>query len=408
MELLPAAGSAVVVWVAVRSAWAGFAAWRRHREDEVHRRAQRHSFNQRLDEVRARQAPARRAVPAWSGYRKFVVAQVVDEAQDVRSFYLQPQDGRPLPPFLPGQYLTFQVRLPDEDRARVRCYSLSAAPRPEQYRVSVKKVPGGRVSGYLHSSVSEGALLDVQAPRGAFHIDPAAADTAPVVLVGGGIGLTPLASMLSALVSSSRDAWFFYGTRNSRQHPWKEELQTLARQHANIRMVVCYSDPLSEDVVGQDYDHAGHMSLELLKKSLPSARADFFVCGPPTLMSAMTAGLEQWGVPSEQVHFEAFGPATVRRAASPAAGPDEGSVNVTFARSGKTCAWDPQAESVLGLAEQAGVAIESGCRAGSCGTCETPLRSGRVAYATAPGVRPAPGSCLTCVAVPDGDLVLDA
>jgi len=142
----------------------------------------------------------------------------VVEARDVCSFYLAPHDGKPLPRFLPGQYLTFQLRPPGQAKPIVRCYSLSDRPGvPERYRVTIKRVaappdkkeiPPGVASNYFHDHLQVGDILDVKAPAGQFVLDLQA--TTPVVFLAGGVGVTPLLSMINALAEarSSREVWF--------------------------------------------------------------------------------------------------------------------------------------------------------------------------------------------------------
>ena len=164
----------------------------------------------------------------WNGSRKFEIHRKQREAEGVHSFYLVPHDGKPLPPFLPGQYLTFQLRIPDQPKPVIRCYSLSDSPNnPDYYRVSIKKVPPprdqpdkppGLSSTYFNDMLQEGAILDVKAPSGQFFLDMTS--ERPIVFVGGGIGLTPVLSMLTALTESGirREVWFFLGVRNGKEH----------------------------------------------------------------------------------------------------------------------------------------------------------------------------------------------
>ena len=174
------------------------------------------------------------ALAAWSGYRAFRVERKVveDAAQSVCSFYLVPEDGQALPTFLPGQFLTFRLDVPAPAGGTeqiIRCYSLSDAPRPDYYRVSIKRVaapvggavPPGRSSNFFHDHIAVGSHLQVRAPAGHFYIDRSAA---PVVLIGGGIGITPMLSMLSWSLAeqAGREVWLFYGVRNSREPVMKD------------------------------------------------------------------------------------------------------------------------------------------------------------------------------------------
>jgi ferredoxin-NADP reductase len=264
-------------------------------------------------------------------------------------------------------------------------------------------------SGFFHENLFEGDILDVKAPTGKFHLD--LNRYAPVVLIGGGIGITPVLSMLTAICESGfkRETWFFYGVRNHREHIMDEFLQELARQHDNVHLHVCYSNPEPDDRRGIDYQHDGFVSVELMRRLLPSSNYEFYICGPPPMMESLTRDLREWGVPAEDIRFEAFGPATVRKAkAATGAERPEGKFTIEFARSNKTLDWDPAFESLLEFAEENGIPIDCGCRAGNCGTCLTAVKNGEVAYINEPGETPEEGSCLTCISVPKTDLTLDA
>jgi ferredoxin len=126
------------------------------------------------------------------------------------------------------------------------------------------------------------------------------------------------------------------------------------------------------------------------------------------MMQSVVEQLRGWGVPEEKIHFEAFGPASVKRAgaSSPVTGGTAG-LEIVFTRTGKTVAWDGKA-TLLETAEANGVKIDFGCRAGNCGTCITAVKEGEVVYPTPPGSPPEAGSCLACIAVPKSGLKLDA
>jgi uncharacterized protein len=357
----------------------------------------------------------------WNGYRKFRVARKVLECHDVYSFYLAPHDGKPLPAFKPGQYLTFQLDIPGRDKPVIRCYSLSDCARPDYYRVTIKRAcapsdkpdaPHGCASSFFCDKVRESDILDVKAPGGNFCID-LNTKTAPVVLISGGVGITPMLSMAHAILESGdkRDVWFFFGARNRMDHIQKETVERLAAEHENFHLQICYSKPAPDDKLGRDYQHAERVSVELMKKVLPSNNFEYYICGPGAFMKSITDGLAEWGVPDAAVFFEAFGPATVKKAvaAPPSAEVATASaVQITFSRSNKVCSWKPTLGSLLDLADEHGIKIESGCRAGNCGTCLVAIKSGAVDYLTEHGADAESGSCLTCICKPRTNLVLDA
>ncbi len=360
---------------------------------------------------------------AWNGYRKFTVSKKVEECKDTYSFYLTPHNGRPLPPFKPGQYLTFELHPSNAAKPLVRCYSLSdGALSDDHYRVTIKRalppenepgIPPGLVSTYFSDQVKEGDILNVKAPSGRFFLDVEV--DRPVVLISGGIGITPMLAIARLLthVKDKREIYFFFGCRNSIDHMFRDEVIELQKANPNMRLHICYSRPLAEDVRGETYNHEGRVTIDLMKEILPSSNYEYYLCGPGAFMDALVHGLYDWGVPKKDVKFEAFGPATVK------SGPqepqtksetsDQAVMLIEFARSGKTLPWDPGMENLLEFAEKNGITtIEGGCRAGSCGTCLVAIKQGKVEYILEPGAAPEEGACLTCICRPTGKMVIDA
>ncbi len=374
----------------------------------------REQISELSDRRRREQQKAERT---WDGFRKFVIARRVMETSDICSFYLEPHDRRPLPEFQPGQYLTFRLNVPGQPKPVIRCYSLSDAPKPDYFRVSIKRIgpPPGKPDGkpgvgssHFHDQLDEGDIVDVKAPAGAFFLDPRG--ETPVVLIGGGIGLTPMLSMVNAIVEANvqRDVYFFYGLRHGGEHVQAEYLRKISTENPHIQLHVCYSDPRADmDREGEHYRYAERVSIDLFKRTLPSNDADYYLCGPPPMMESLVSGLLGWGVPQARIHYEAFGPASVKSAApaQPAAA-GASTIEIAFARSDKRCMWDGRS-TLLEIAEANGVKIDFGCRAGNCGTCITAIKQGNVDYPTKPGGSVEAGSCLACVAIPASNIVLD-
>ena len=237
----------------------------------------------------------------WDGFRAFVVDRKVSESETITSFYLKPQDGEPLPPYMPGQFLTFRLNMPEHPTPVTRTYSLSDSPtHPDYYRVSIKRLPApedqpdlppGLASNYFHDHVQLGTRLCVKAPHGKFYLDPD--DDSPVVLLSGGVGLTPMISMLNAIVESrsKRTVWYVHGARDGREHAMGPHVRRLAAEHDNVGVHISYSRPRSEDIEGRDYDRRGHVSIDLLKELLPPAAYDFYLCGPTPFMKSLYNGL---------------------------------------------------------------------------------------------------------------------
>lgn len=360
---------------------------------------------------------------AWRGLRPFRVTRTAleDGAGSVRSYYLEPLDGLALPPYAPGQYLTFTLELADQggkSERIVRCYSLSDAPGGHHYRVTIKRVEApshtefepGRASNYFHDQVVVGSVLQVSAPAGHFVL---ADETSPLVLVGGGIGITPLLSMLNSVVvrQPTREVWLFYGVRNGSEVVMRDHLTALAAAHHHLHLRLCYSAPAAHEVEGRDYHHRGRVDLALLRAELPLQPFHFYICGPTPMMESLIPALQGWGVEASRIHFEAFGPASITpRSAVPTRAVDAQAAEpllVTFSRSGKQVAWQEQAANLLEFAEANGIEIFSGCRAGSCGTCQTTILAGEVRYLHPPDFDPEPGRCLLCIAVPKSSVTLE-
>lgn len=358
---------------------------------------------------------ARAAKPifkAWAGERPFRVAAIVDEAIGYKSYYLVAADGQPLPRFEPGQYLTFSLPVDPQRKPIVRCYSLSDRPREDYYRITVKlaeppnhSLPAGQGSGHFHTLVKVGSTLHVQAPQGAFFLNPT--DQLPVVLISAGVGITPILSMASSIVHDrqQRSVYLFAGFRNSSEHPCRDQLAEIAKS-PDIHCDISYSKPLATDRIGNDYNHLGHASILRLRQVLPSNNFQFYVCGPPSMMEELVPALWKWGVPETHVHFEAFGPASLKGL--------QKHTNLTtpcqvgFAKSHSELTWKGEFSSLLEFADQEGIVLDSGCRVGSCGQCALKVLDGKVSHTKTPGVPLAADECLTCIGVPEGDIVLEA
>jgi ferredoxin-NADP reductase/MOSC domain-containing protein YiiM len=357
---------------------------------------------------------------AWKGFRNFIVDKKVSESQTITSFYLVPEDGEPLPVYMPGQFLTFRLSIPGHPKPVIRTYSLSECPcHAEYYRVTIKREPPPKdpaiISGsnYFHNLVELGTRLQVAASRGDFFLNPQ--EETPVVLLSGGVGLTPMISMLNAIVDSgkNRPAWFIHGTRNGVHHAMCKHMRRAAAANDNIIVHIRYSQPRPEDVKGRDYDSTGHVNVDLLKELLLKKDMDFYLCGPPPFMNSMMKELWQWGVPESRIRFELFGSAALlqegtrarRRKKKKAA--EEKAYQIIFSESGITAKWDPEYENLLEFAEEQGVFPDFSCRSGICHTCQYELKKGNVGYTFEPLDPPYPGQVLLCCARPRSNLVID-
>ena len=278
----------------------------------------------------------------------------------------------------------------------------------------MKHEPHGVVSGYLQSTLREGAVLDVAAPRGEFILDDG---TGPVVLVSAGIGVTPVLAMLHQLAAqrSEREVWWLYTTHSPAEHALAAEARDLLAALPRARVHIFYT-AASPDQAARADAAAGRLSAGLLASFGIPATAAAYICGPPGFMADMRDALTGLGLPAAGLHTELFAalPAInpgltgqARPAPHPPAGTPGPGPLVTFARSGLSVPYDPALGSVLDFADVCNVPTRWSCRSGVCHTCSTPLLSGHVSYSPEPLEAPASGEILLCCARPRSALVLD-
>lgn len=383
---------------------------------------------EQLSSSRRRSRPTPRPAPSEMIPLRIVQREYETPDKSVCSIYLVRADGSPLMPYRPGQFLT--IELPGDDGRPIRrCYSLSETPtRPQRYyRISVKRLDppagaapgtrGGLASTRIVDGLQVGDIISAAPPAGSFVLDRRS--NRPVVLVAGGIGITPLLSMLNCLIAtrSKREILLVYGVRNRSQHAFQEDIQQLRQIAPNLAVIVFYSQPTPHCRPGIDYDIAGRIDLRILKPLLQARNPEFKLCGPSAMMAAVSAELRSNGVPAADIQTEAFGPSAThmsRNAAAAQQEPLQGNpkasakgFSITFARSERRITWKPHHGSLLETAEACGVEALSSCRAGQCGTCKVKLKSGKVTYASQPTAEIEAGKCLPCLARPASDIVVD-
>ncbi|WP_377890546.1 NO-inducible flavohemoprotein [Alkalihalobacillus sp. R86527] len=252
----------------------------------------------------------------WRNERTFVVDRKEQESDVITSFYLKPVDGGAIASFNPGQYISVKVEIPGDEFTHIRQYSLSDEPGKPYYRISVKKEenptnPDGIVSNFLHEGVKEGDSLSVTAPAGDFYLEEG---TNPIVLLSGGVGITPLMSMLKASATQDRDTTFIHAAINGNVRAFDKEVREL--NHSSLNSYTCYESPTSEDRSIGLFDKEGYVTSDWLKGILDlNPEAHYYFCGPLPFMKAVREALEQLGVKEEQMHYEFFGPAVALKPA---------------------------------------------------------------------------------------------
>jgi ferredoxin-NADP reductase len=329
----------------------------------------------------------------WRDWRRFVVTDKRREASGVAVVSLQPADGGLLPSFAPGQFTPVRID------GLVRNYSLiGRAIAPDTYEFATRCVPGGRVSERIVKNLQPGDIIEVQPPAGSFRLP--LYDRFPIVLIAGGIGITPFISYLESLTGdpSEPEIKLFYGARSSAQQAFLGRLEAVGRRLRNLDIITYLSRPVSSDHrVGLRH---GRIKAADIDPSLIARRARFYVCGGGDMIADITGGLINRGVPQFDIFSERFQSASLAQADMAA------SARVTFTLSGKSLHWRREDGDLLSFAERNGIAAPSGCRVGQCESCLVRIQSGAVQQAQATA-HLGENECLMCQAVPASDLTLE-
>jgi ferredoxin-NADP reductase len=356
----------------------------------------------------------------WSGDLR--VAQIFDETPTVKTFRLVLPGSDRLPfDFLPGHFLQVEVSKEDGTKAK-RSYTIASSPTQRGYvELTIKREAQGAVSRHLHDSVTPGDLVHIAGPFG--HFTFTGSDAESIVLIAGGVGITPMMSVLRFLTDTAwpGEIFFVYAARSTDEFVFREEIEQLERRHPNLSFFA--SMERSPGTVWHGAE--GHITRELLESAVPEiAKRRVHLCGPPPMMAAMREILMQIGVPEAQIFSEAFGPASLpidepaeQSAAQPEPPPAAATrapvaaTTVTFSVAGVSAPLDTN-ETILEAAEAAGVEIPYSCRVGECGVCVTRLLAGEVAMEVETGLDPADkaqGYVLACQArCTQGPLVVEA
>jgi uncharacterized protein len=352
----------------------------------------------------------------WKDWRKFVVDRKVKESDNITSFYLRPLDEGNIPNFIPGQFLTIQLDIPEQPKPVIRTYSLSDYIQSgSYYRLSIKRepappdtiAPAGIASNFMHDHVHEGSVISVKPPSGRFVLDVNSSQ--PAVLISNGVGITPMISMAKAvsLLNPQRHIWFLHGARDGSLHAFRDEVNAIAERNPNLHIVYCYSSPNLTDQ--GKYQLKGYVDVDLIKnvvapemqKLCGSRDAQYFLCGSPSFMDSLRDGLREWNVPDNKVLFESFAKAKPKKSEQvQEVTQDNDTREIVFAKSGKTLNWSPSDGTILEFAEANDIFPDHSCRVGVCGTCMCKISEGKVDYEDTPTASVDGGSVLICISRP--------
>ncbi|KAJ5931039.1 hypothetical protein N7466_006532 [Penicillium verhagenii] len=284
------------------------------------------AYNQLADIMIGREHQIYEQSQGWTDWRDFEIKQKVPESEDsdIVSFYLHPVDGKPLPAFKPGQYISVQVYVPELKYLQPRQYSLSHKHDPEFYRISVKREKGlalsdeadaiaqpGYVSNLLHDKFNPGDKIKVSHPAGDFFYSGNEAAN-PIVLISAGVGLTPLTSIVNTLTSkpSEREIHYIHGSRTSDARAFTEYVTSLKQHYPSLRTTFFTSQPSAKDKEGVDYAYAGRVDLSKLSSQdlfIQNPATEYYICGPESFMTDMESSLKAQGVSDDRIKMERFG-----------------------------------------------------------------------------------------------------
>ncbi|KAH6640083.1 flavohemo protein [Truncatella angustata] len=255
----------------------------------------------------------------WQDWRPFKIQKKVAESSEITSFYLAPEDGKELPLFKPGQYVSLRVFVPELGYNQPRQYSLSDAPRHDYYRISVKRDSGqepgipGLISNTLHNNYKEGDTVHLTHPAGEFVVEIQPNETAPIVLISAGVGITPMISILNSTISagSKRPISWVHGAHSSEVQAFQDHIKDICKENPNVQPTIFRTTVTASEAKGVDYHFDGRVDLDKLDKNrglfLDNNIAEYYICGPTKFMKNNENFLLNAGIDPGRVHVEIFG-----------------------------------------------------------------------------------------------------
>lgn len=250
----------------------------------------------------------------WKDFKNFKVEKIVQESDCIKSFYFKPADGGEVTNYLPGQYISLKLtNIPGQQFTHIRQYSLSSSPNNEYYRISVKREdemngkPAGIVSNYLHNEVHVGDFIEISAPAGDFVFEEN--NDKSILLLSGGVGITPMLSMLNHLADKNKQTVFVHAAINGNVHAFSDEVKEIDLKNESITSYICYEKPTILDQKENRFDKEGFITADWLRSIISDKDSIVYMCGPVVFMQAMFEALIEAGIKRENIRYEFFGPA---------------------------------------------------------------------------------------------------
>ncbi len=338
-------------------------------------------------------------------FSSFTVQKIIKESDTISSFYLTKTDRTKPEDYLPGQFVS--IRLVFNGQTVIRNYTLSDAPGKGYYRLTVKREDKGNASTFLHDVVIAGDRLKISRPTGKFHLNTSANN--PIVLISGGVGITPMLSMAEYVAAHQphRKVYFLHTSVDRKVQPMRKRLRELQEKYPAFDLTIFHTAPLKDELQGVDFDEKGFIARHHLAAKNFEQDADYYLCGPAGFMEVMYEALLNLNVPETNIAFEFFGEGKTNGTAPKFTDSRTPRPQVLFAKSGISTHWSESVSSLLELAEANGLTPAFSCRTGTCSSCESRLISGEITYDPEPFMEAQQDHIFICCAKPVSDVNID-
>lgn len=338
-------------------------------------------------------------------FHTFCINKIITESTTIKSFYLKPKNGKKLSTYLPGQFISLKLILKNGEII-TRNYTLSDKSNNDYYRLTIKRETEGKASKHFHDNLIEGSEIEVSKPMGDFYLD--INSNKSIVLISGGVGITPMMSMLEYIVTyqPNRNVQFIHSSSNKNVEPFTNRLKRLIKKHINLNVTIFHTNPIASEKVGVDYDFKGFVTKEILAATIKE-KNDYFICGPIGFMETIYNFLIELNVSEKNIFYEFFSDKKSLGRTVSFIDLKNTDIKVLFSKSSLQVNWDTEAMSLLDLAEANGLKPPSSCRMGTCFTCESKLLTGTVAYDPEPFIEAGEGKIFICCSKPTSNVTIE-